>query len=149
LLGPNGAGKTTVFNRLTGFSKPSSGTIPLDGQPIQGPPGHEIARTGALRTFQNASLSKDMPAPAHPLIAQHRHLNTNFFAGLFKTPSYRRSEQEAMEHAQYWLEKVNLTDFANRTAGTLAYGQQRRLEIARCMMTRPRIIMLDEPAAGL
>ena len=149
LIGPNGAGKTTVFNCLTGFYRPSGGTILLDGQPIQGLPGHLIARRGVVRTFQNVRLFKEMTALENLLIAQHRHLNTNFFAGLFKTPAFRRSEQEAMERAQYWLEKVNLTEFANRAAGTLAYGQQRRLEIARCMMTHPRIIMLDEPAAGL
>ncbi|PZQ27798.1 MAG: high-affinity branched-chain amino acid ABC transporter ATP-binding protein LivG, partial [Ectopseudomonas oleovorans] len=80
---------------------------------------------------------------------QHRHLNTGYLAGLFKTPAFRRSEREAMEYAAYWLEQVDLVDFANRSAGTLAYGQQRRLEIARCMMTRPSILMLDEPAAGL
>jgi branched-chain amino acid transport system ATP-binding protein len=149
LIGPNGAGKTTVFNCLTGFYKPTGGTILLDGQPIQGMPGHEIARKGVVRTFQNVRLFKEMTALENLLIAQHRHLNTNFFSGLFKTPAFRRSEREAMEYAEHWLERVNLKEFANRTAGTLAYGQQRRLEIARCMMTRPRILMLDEPAAGL
>jgi branched-chain amino acid transport system ATP-binding protein len=112
-------------------------------------PGHQIARKGVVRTFQNVRLFKEMTALENLLIAQHRHLNTNFFAGLLKTPSFRKSEKEALEYAEYWLEKVNLKEFANRTAGTLAYGQQRRLEIARCMMTRPRILMLDEPAAGL
>jgi hypothetical protein len=102
-----------------------------------------------VRTFQNVRLFKDMTAVENLLIAQHRHLNTNFLSGLFKTPSFRKSEREAMDFAEYWLEKVNLKEFANRPAGTLAYGQQRRLEIARCMMTRPRILMLDEPAAGL
>ena len=102
-----------------------------------------------MRTFQNVRLFKDMTAVENLLIAQHRHLNTNFLAGLFKTPAFRKSERDAMEYAAYWLDKVNLTEFANRPAGTLAYGQQRRLEIARCMMTRPRILMLDEPAAGL
>ena len=149
LIGPNGAGKTTVFNCLTGFYKPSGGSILLDGQAIEGLAGHEIARKGVVRTFQNVRLFKDMTAVENLLIAQHRHLNTNFLAGLFKTPAFRKSEREAMEFAEYWLDKVNLREFANRTAGTLAYGQQRRLEIARCMMTRPRILMLDEPAAGL
>ena len=149
LIGPNGAGKTTVFNCLTGFYKPSGGTILLDGQPIQGLAGHQIARKGVVRTFQNVRLFKEMTALENLLIAQHRHLNTNFLAGLLKTPSFRRSEKAAMEYAAHWLEQVNLTDVANRPAGTLAYGQQRRLEIARCMMTRPRILMLDEPAAGL
>ncbi|WP_426140576.1 high-affinity branched-chain amino acid ABC transporter ATP-binding protein LivG [Pseudomonas sp. DWP3-1-2] len=149
MIGPNGAGKTTVFNCLTGFYRPTAGTILLDGAPIQGLAGHEIARKGVVRTFQNVRLFKEMTALENLLVAQHRHLNTNFFAGLFRTPGFRRSEHEAMDYAAHWLEAVNLKEFANRPAGTLAYGQQRRLEIARCMMTRPRILMLDEPAAGL
>jgi branched-chain amino acid transport system ATP-binding protein len=149
MIGPNGAGKTTVFNCLTGFYQPTAGEILLDGEPIQGLPGHKIARKGVVRTFQNVRLFKDMTAVENLLVAQHRHLNTNFLAGLLKTPAFRQSEREAMEFAAHWLEQVNLTDIANRPAGTLAYGQQRRLEIARCMMTRPRILMLDEPAAGL
>lgn len=149
VIGPNGAGKTTVFNCLTGFYQPSAGRILLDGEAIQGLPGHKIARKGVVRTFQNVRLFKDMTAIENLLVAQHRHLNTNFLAGLFKTPAFRNSEREAMQFAAYWLDQVNLSEFANRPAGTLAYGQQRRLEIARCMMTRPRIIMLDEPAAGL
>ncbi|WP_162863611.1 high-affinity branched-chain amino acid ABC transporter ATP-binding protein LivG [Pseudomonas viridiflava] len=149
MIGPNGAGKTTVFNCLTGFYKPSGRTILLDGEPIQGLAGHQIARKGVVRTFQNVRLFKEMTAVENLLVAQHRHLNTNFLSGLFKTPAFRRSEREAMDYAEHWLEAVNLKEFANRPAGTLAYGQQRRLEIARCMMTRPRILMLDEPAAGL
>ncbi|MGN2438089.1 high-affinity branched-chain amino acid ABC transporter ATP-binding protein LivG [Pseudomonas syringae] len=149
MIGPNGAGKTTVFNCLTGFYKPSAGTILLDGEPIQGLAGHQIARKGVVRTFQNVRLFKEMTAVENLLVAQHRHLNTNFLSGLFKTPAFRRSEREAMDYAEHWLEAVNLREFANRPAGTLAYGQQRRLEIARCMMTRPRILMLDKPAAGL
>ncbi|MEN2507390.1 high-affinity branched-chain amino acid ABC transporter ATP-binding protein LivG [Stutzerimonas stutzeri] len=149
MIGPNGAGKTTVFNCLTGFYQPTDGKILLDGEPIQGLPGHKIARKGVVRTFQNVRLFKDMTAVENLLVAQHRHLNTNFLSGLLKTKAFRKSEHEAMDFAAHWLEQVNLTDIANRPAGTLAYGQQRRLEIARCMMTRPRILMLDEPAAGL
>ncbi|BAU73460.1 high-affinity branched-chain amino acid ABC transporter ATP-binding protein LivG [Metapseudomonas furukawaii] len=149
MIGPNGAGKTTVFNCLTGFYQPTSGSIRLDGEQIEALPGHKIARKGVVRTFQNVRLFKEMTAVENLLVAQHRHLNTNFLAGLLKTPGFRRSEREAMDYAALWLDKVNLTDVANRPAGTLAYGQQRRLEIARCMMTRPRILMLDEPAAGL
>ncbi len=149
MIGPNGAGKTTVFNCLTGFYQPTAGKILLDGTAIHGMPGHKIARQGVVRTFQNVRLFKDMTAVENLLVAQHRHLNTNFLAGLLKTPAFRQSERDAMNFAAHWLEQVNLTDIANRPAGTLAYGQQRRLEIARCMMTRPRILMLDEPAAGL
>ncbi|MFK7697971.1 high-affinity branched-chain amino acid ABC transporter ATP-binding protein LivG [Pseudomonas caspiana] len=149
LIGPNGAGKTTVFNCLTGFYKPTSGTVALNGEPIQGLPGHTIASKGIVRTFQNVRLFKEMTAIENLLIAQHRHLNTNFLSGLFKTPDFRKKEAEAMDYAAHWLKRTDLLDVANRPAGTLAYGQQRRLEIARCMMTRPRLLMLDEPAAGL
>lgn len=149
LIGPNGAGKTTVFNCLTGFYKPTSGEILLKGEAIQGLAGHKIARKGVVRTFQNVRLFNEMTAIENLLIAQHRHLNTNFISGLLKTPGYKKSENEALDYGAYWLEKVGLLDIANRTAGTLAYGQQRRLEIIRCMMTKPSILMLDEPAAGL
>ena len=149
MIGPNGAGKTTVFNCLTGFYQPTDGKILLDGEAIQGLPGHKIARKGVVRTFQNVRLFKDMTAIENLLVAQHRHLNTGFLSGLLKTKAFRKSERQAMDFAAHWLDQVNLTDIANRPAGTLAYGQQRRLEIARCMMTRPRILMLAEPAAGL
>ncbi|RRD58936.1 ABC transporter ATP-binding protein [Comamonadaceae bacterium OH2545_COT-014] len=149
LIGPNGAGKTTVFNCLTGFYKPTGGRVLLRGEAVQGLPGHQIARKGVVRTFQNVRLFKDMTAVENLLVAQHRHLNTGYLAGLFKTPAFRRSERQAMDFAAQWLERVRLTDVANRPANTLAYGQQRRLEIARCMMTRPSLLMLDEPAAGL
>lgn len=149
LIGPNGAGKTTVFNCLTGFYKPTGGQIRLRGEAITGLAGHQIARKGVVRTFQNVRLFKDMTAVENLLVAQHRHLNTGYLAGLLKTPAFRRSERQAMDFAAQWLERVRLTDVANRPAATLAYGQQRRLEIARCMMTRPTLLMLDEPAAGL
>ncbi|MDF3931767.1 high-affinity branched-chain amino acid ABC transporter ATP-binding protein LivG [Pseudomonas citronellolis] len=149
MIGPNGAGKTTVFNCLTGFYQPTGGQILLRGEPIQGLPGHKIAHRGVVRTFQNVRLFKEMTAVENLLVAQHRHINTNFLAGLLKTPGFRRAEAEALDYAAHWLEVVNLKDVANRPAGTLAYGQQRRLEIARCMMTRPQLLMLDEPAAGL
>ncbi|GAA3543969.1 high-affinity branched-chain amino acid ABC transporter ATP-binding protein LivG [Zobellella aerophila] len=149
VIGPNGAGKTTIFNCLSGFYKPSGGTVHFRGQAIQGLPGHKIARLGMVRTFQHVRLFKEMTVLENLLVAQHRLLNTNFIAGLLKTPGFRRAEKEGLERAHYWLEKVRLTEFANRTAGNLAYGQQRRLEIARCMASRPELLMLDEPAAGL
>lgn len=149
MIGPNGAGKTTVFNCLTGFYKPTAGKVVFAGDEIQGLTGYKIARKGMIRTFQHVRLFKDMTVLENLLVAQHQHLNNNLLAGLFKTPSYRKAEQDAQDNAVYWLEKVNLLEDANREAGTLAYGQQRRLEIARCMVTRPRLLMLDEPAAGL
>ena len=149
LIGPNGAGKTTVFNCISGFYRPSSGRIALEGQDIAGLGSHTVATHGLVRTFQNVRLFKNMTALENLLVAQHRHLRTSLLAGLFKTRSYREAEQGALDNAMRWLDYMGLREFANRPAGNLAYGHQRRLEIARCMITRPRLLMLDEPAAGL
>ncbi|WP_337022002.1 high-affinity branched-chain amino acid ABC transporter ATP-binding protein LivG [Pantoea anthophila] len=149
LIGPNGAGKTTVFNCLTGFYKPTGGSITLRDQHLEGLPGQKIARMGIVRTFQHVRLFREMTVIENLLVAQHQHLKSGLFSGLLKTPAFRRSESEALDRAATWLERVGLLDLANRQAGNLAYGQQRQLEIARCMVTRPEILMLDEPAAGL
>ena len=149
IIGPNGAGKTTVFNCISGFYKPTTGSIALQGQNIAGLGSHTVARHGLVRTFQNVRLFKGMTALENLLVAQHRHVNTSLLAGLLKTRAYRQSEQEAVDQAMHWLQYMGLDAFANRAAGNLAYGHQRRLEIARCMITRPRVLMLDEPAAGL
>jgi len=149
LIGPNGAGKTTVFNCLSGFYRPTSGSIIFNSETIEGLSSHQIARKGLLRTFQNVRLFKQMTALENLLVAQHRQLNSGFLSGLLKTADYRQREREAMQRAQQWLERVNLADVAHREAGTLAYGQQRRLEIARCMIAKPKLLLLDEPAAGL
>jgi len=149
LIGPNGAGKTTVFNCLSGFYRPSAGSISFNGEAIEGLSSHQIARKGLLRTFQNVRLFKQMTAFENLLVAQHRQLNSGFLSGLLKTADYRAREQEAMQQASQWLARMGLAEVANRAAGTLAYGQQRRLEIARCMMARPLLLLLDEPAAGL
>jgi len=149
VIGPNGAGKTTVFNCISGFYKPTDGEITFNGSAIQGIPDFKISRQGMVRTFQHVRLFNSMTVIENLLVAQHRHVNTNLFSGLFTTPSYNEKEAKAMERATYWLKKVDLLAHANREAGNLAYGQQRRLEIARCMVTEPSLIMLDEPAAGL
>ena len=149
IIGPNGAGKTTVFNCISGFYRPTTGAIALQGKNIAGLGSHTVALHGLVRTFQNVRLFKNMTALENLLVAQHRHLRTNLLAGLFKTASYRASEAKALENALYWLDYMGLREFANRPAGNLAYGHQRRLEIARCMVTQPRVLMLDEPAAGL
>ncbi|MCE2572614.1 high-affinity branched-chain amino acid ABC transporter ATP-binding protein LivG [Motilimonas eburnea] len=149
VIGPNGAGKTTVFNCLTGFYKPTAGEVIYRGEAVQQLPGHVISRKGMVRTFQHVRLFKEMTVVENLLVAQHRHLNTGFLSGLFKTKSFRQSEREGLEKAAVWLERLGMAEFANRQAGNLAYGQQRRLEIARCMMTQPSLLMLDEPAAGL
>ncbi|ATM88242.1 high-affinity branched-chain amino acid ABC transporter ATP-binding protein LivG [Yersinia massiliensis] len=149
LIGPNGAGKTTIFNCLTGFYRPTGGTIKLRDRHLEGLPGQVIARMGVIRTFQHVRLFREMTVIENLLVAQHQHLKSGIFAGLLKTPAFRRAEADALERAATWLERVGLLDLANRQAGNLAYGQQRRLEIARCMVTRPELLMLDEPAAGL
>ena len=149
LIGPNGAGKTTVFNCLTGFYKPTGGTIKLREQHLEGLTGQKIAQMGIVRTFQHVRLFREMTVIENLLVAQHQHLKSGVFSGLLKTPAFRRSESEALDRAATWLERVGLLELANRQAGNLAYGQQRRLEIARCIVTRPEILMLDEPAAGL
>ena len=147
IIGPNGAGKTTVFNCISGFYKPSTGRISLQGQELAGLGSHTVARHGVVRTFQNVRLFKHMTVLENLLVAQHRHLKTSLPAGLLRTRAYRESEQKALDTALHWLDYMGLREFVNREAGNLAYGHQRRLEIARCMVTQPRV--LNEPAAGL
>lgn len=149
IIGPNGAGKTTVFNCIGGFYKPTTGQIYMDGKAIAGQPSHKVARHGLVRTFQNVRLFKSLTVLENLLVAQHTHMVTGLVQGLFKLPSYRRSEEQAMNNALQWLDFMDIRQYANREAGNLAYGHQRRLEIARCMITKPRLLMLDEPAAGL
>jgi branched-chain amino acid transport system ATP-binding protein len=149
IIGPNGAGKTTVFNCISGFYKPSEGNIRLDGESIQGLPSHMVARKGIVRTFQNVRLFKNLTVLENLMVAQHTRIYTGLLGGLFKLPKHRHSEEKALERAAHWLDYLDLREFANREAGNLAYGLQRRLEIARCMITDPRILLLDEPAAGL
>ena len=149
IIGPNGAGKTTVFNCISGFYTPTSGSVVLQGESIAGLGSHTVARKGVVRTFQNVRLFKRMTVLENLLVAQHQTARVNVLAGLFNTPSFKRQEQAAIERSLHWLDYMGLREFANREAGTLAYGHQRRLEIARCMITNPKVLMLDEPAAGL
>ena len=149
IIGPNGAGKTTVFNCISGFYKPTEGAITLNGQSIAGLPSHAVANHGVVRTFQNVRLFKGMTVMENLLVAQHQQVKRNLLSGLFKTKAYRAAEEEAKANAALWLDVMGLRAFANREAGNLAYGHQRRLEIARCMITNPKLLMLDEPAAGL
>ena len=149
IIGPNGAGKTTVFNCVGGFYRPSAGEVLLDGQPITGLPSHKVARHGLVRTFQNVRLFKQLTVLENLLVAQHTQVESRLVPGLLKRKSYRDSEAQAKQRALQWLDFMGLRQYANREAGNLAYGHQRRLEIARCMITQPRLLMLDEPAAGL
>jgi branched-chain amino acid transport system ATP-binding protein len=162
LIGPNGAGKTTVFNCVTGFYRPTSGEIELTRpglQPLslESLAGYRIARAGVARTFQNIRLFPQMTALENLLISCHTMLMGTgvlpalsfSLAGLFGLPMSRRLESEAVALARDWLERIGLINAADLPAGTLSYGSQRRLEIARAMCTRPSLLCLDEPAAGL
>ena len=158
LIGPNGAGKTTVFNCITGFYKPTTGAIRLqhdDGShfELQRLNDFRISKVGKVaRTFQNIRLFPGMTALENLMVAQHNALmkaSGYTFLGLIGMPSFRRAETEAIDLARFWLEQVNLLDRADDAAGNLAYGDQRRLEIARAMCTKPALLCLDEPAAGL
>jgi branched-chain amino acid transport system ATP-binding protein len=157
IIGPNGAGKTTVFNCLTGFYKPTQGRLALRRKGrdylLERMEGHNIAkRAGVARTFQNIRLFQGMSVLENLLVAQHNKLMvaSGFSVlGLFGVPSYNRAEQQAIDLARYWLDKIGLLHRADWDAGNLPYGQQRRLEIARAMCTEPSLLCLDEPAAGL
>jgi branched-chain amino acid transport system ATP-binding protein len=158
VIGPNGAGKTTLFNCLTGFYKPTVGrlllTNPDGGQHLlERMDGYRIPQIARVaRTFQNIRLFPRMSVLENLLIAQHNNLmRASGFTlfGLFGLPVYRHAEAAAVELARYWLERIGLVDRADDDAGTLPYGDQRRLEIARAMCTRPCLLCLDEPAAGL
>jgi branched-chain amino acid transport system ATP-binding protein len=158
LIGPNGAGKTTVFNCITGFYKPTTGMMRLthdDGSEflLERLFDFRIARLARVaRTFQNIRLFSGMTALENLLVAQHNMLmraSKLTFAGLFALPGYVRAERAAIDRARYWLEHIGLIDRADEAAGNLAYGDQRRLEIARAMCAEPVLLCLDEPAAGL
>lgn len=157
VIGPNGAGKTTVFNCLTGFYRPTSGNLALRRNDkelrLQRMDGWRIARdAGIARTFQNIRLFAGMTVLENLIIAQHTKLmraSAWSLAGLLGLARYRNAEKEAVEHAREWLDRIGLTDRADQNAGTLPYGDQRRLEIARAMCTDPVLLCLDEPAAGL
>ena len=158
LIGPNGAGKTTVFNCITGFYKPSAGLIRLshpDGRTflLERLLNFRVAKVARVaRTFQNIRLFPGMTVLENLVVAQHNALmlaSAFSFAGLFGLKSYRTAESAALDKARYWLDRTTLLSRADDLAGSLAYGEQRRLEIARAMCTDPVLLCLDEPAAGL
>ena len=157
IIGPNGAGKTTVFNCLTGFYKPDVGRLVLHHPNgdflLERMEGFLIARNASIsRTFQNIRLFPRMTVLENLIVAQHNVLmraSAFTLGGLLGSARYRDAEEEAVDLARYWLDRMGLTDQADREAGNLAYGDQRRLEIARAMCTKPVLLCLDEPAAGL
>ncbi len=149
LIGPNGAGKTTFFNCLCGVYTPNEGTIELDGESIVGKRPHVIHDMGISRTYQVINLFRDLTVLDNVLIGMHGSLKSNFFASTFHTKKEREEEKAAREKALDLLDFVRLREKAMMKAGALSYGEQRRLEIVRGLAIEPKIILLDEPAAGM
>ncbi|MFD2250053.1 branched-chain amino acid transport system ATP-binding protein [Pseudochelatococcus lubricantis] len=149
LIGPNGAGKTTVFNLITGLIPPTSGTITFDGTDLAGLAPHRITRLGIARTFQNIRIFNEMSLLENVLVGRHRHINYGVAEMLFSLPRYRAQEEAARARALELLGWVGLAGKAGEIADTLSYGEQRRLEIARALATEPRLLLLDEPVAGM
>ena len=149
LIGPNGAGKTTAFNMITGVYKPTSGMISLNAQNITGLKPNRIAEKGIARTFQNIRLFSPLTVAENVDLAQHVRLKSNWVAATLRSPRYRREMQAVHERTDELLEYMGLTDLKGELAGSLPYGKQRKLEIARALATQPRLLLLDEPAAGM
>jgi branched-chain amino acid transport system ATP-binding protein len=149
VIGPNGAGKTTFFNMVTGVYKPTEGSITLEGQSIVGLKPHTISRKGIARTFQNIRLFGNISVLENVMVGLHNHLKGNLLAIMLSLPSSRKEEEYAEQEAYRLLEYVGLAEFLNEEAQNLSYGAQRRLEIARALATKPKVLLLDEPAAGM
>ena len=149
LIGPNGAGKTTSFNLITGVYTPTSGRIHFQGHDITGMKPHAITRLGVARTFQNIRLFKEMSVLDNILVAQHMRMGTNLFEATLRLPSYMKKEDLIHERARALLDEVGLSRHEQDMATSLPYGKQRRLEIARALATEPKLLFLDEPAAGM
>jgi branched-chain amino acid transport system ATP-binding protein len=149
LIGPNGAGKTTFFNVLTGLYKPTSGAVIFDNVEITGDPVHEIASGGLARTFQNIRLFGLMTAQENVMVAMHSKMKAGVFATIFRTKKQKAEEVEARRFAQELLDYVGIGDVTNEYARNLSYGDQRRLEVARALALRPKVLLLDEPTAGM
>ena len=149
MIGPNGAGKTTLFNIIAGVYKPDSGEILLDGINITGKKPYEICNYGITRTYQVIKLFTGMSALDNVLVGMHINYKLNFLQDVFHTKKMRQREHETKEKAMELLSLVGLSEYAGVTANSLSYGQQRLLEIARALASSPKIILLDEPAAGM
>ena len=149
LIGPNGAGKTTFFNVITGLYTPDSGSFMLDGKPYQPTAVHEVAKAGIARTFQNIRLFGDMTALENVMVGRHVRTKAGIFGAVFRPASVKREEAEIEDMAHDLLEYVGIGQYAHYTARNLSYGHQRRLEIARALATEPKLLALDEPAAGM
>lgn len=149
LIGPNGAGKTTIFNLLTGVYKPDEGIIKLDGENITGKKAIDINKAGIARTFQNIRLFKDMSVKDNVKVGLHNHHQYSTLTGILRLPKYYKVEKEMNERAMELLKVFDLDKEADYKASNLPYGKQRKLEIARALATDPKLLLLDEPAAGM
>jgi len=149
LIGPNGAGKTTVFNLLTNVYQPTRGSILLDGNNTHGKTTDQVIRLGIARTFQNIRLFSSMSVLDNVKVGMHNHMKYGVLSSVFHTPGYMKAEKKAKAEALELLDVFGMADLADHEAGSLPYGAQRRLEIVRALATKPKIILLDEPAAGM
>jgi branched-chain amino acid transport system ATP-binding protein len=149
LIGPNGAGKTTFFNVLTGLYKPTTGLVRFEGKDITGLAPHKIAQLGMSRTFQNIRLFGLMTAEENVMVAMHSHMKSSIVGTVLKLPRQRREEREGREEADALLDFVGITHVRGEYARNLSYGDQRRLEVARALALKPRVLLLDEPTAGM
>ncbi len=149
LIGPNGAGKTTFFNVLTGLYKPTSGNVLFGEEDITARPPHKIAAAGVARTFQNIRLFGLMTAEENVMVAMHSHMKAGIIATIIGTPGQRREEKQAREDARRLLDFVGIGKMAGEYARNLSYGDQRRLEVARALALKPKVLLLDEPTAGM
>lgn len=149
LIGPNGAGKTTFFNCISGVYTPNEGNIVFEGQHIEGKKGYQICEAGRSRTYQVINLSWKMTALENILVGMHSNLKSTFWQSLFHTKFQREEEQAALARARELLDFVGLRDRENELASSLSYGEQRLLEIARALACQPKLLLLDEPAAGM
>jgi branched-chain amino acid transport system ATP-binding protein len=149
LIGPNGAGKTTVFNLITGLYEPSAGTIDFDGQDILRLKAYQITKLGIARTFQNIRLFNELTVLDNVRVAYHGHLEYGLAPAILRTPDFQKKERELTQKAEELLKIFNLSARRNEVANGLPYGEQRRLEIARALAANPKLLLLDEPAAGM
>lgn len=149
LIGPNGAGKTTLFNCVTGLDTPTLGMVNFLGKPITGLRPDEVTELGIARTFQNIRLFSELTVLDNVKIGRHSRTNSTFIGAVFRTKRQQKEEADIAEYAEEMLNFVGLSDVSHQTAGNLSYGDQRRVEIARALATKPLLILLDEPAAGM
>ena len=149
LIGPNGAGKTTFFNMMTGVYRPTAGSIRFDGEELYGKPPHAFTQRGIGRTFQNIRLFQNMTALENVLVGMHCRMSSGILSSIIRPPKQRREEREAHEQAHELLNFAGLRGLDHAVARNLSYGDQRRLEVARALATRPKLLLLDEPTAGM